>query len=110
MTNLPAALRIGAFVAALLSGVATASAQGYPPPPPGSAPMAPPAPQAEIVPAPPPGPVAVIWQPGHWRWNGYQYVWVPGRYVRPPRPHAIWIEGHWAPRHGVWVWVPGHWR
>ena len=44
-----------------------------PPPPP------PPARVVERVPPPPPGYYA--WRPGHWRWNGYRYVWVPGHYV-----------------------------
>src|ERR1700679_821566 len=26
-----------------------------------------------------------VWQPGHWRWDGREHVWVEGRYVA--RPH-----------------------
>ena len=52
------------------------------------APNPPPAPRVE-TPPPPPGP-AVVWTPGHWQWTpGPQtYVWVGGRYIEPPRPHA----------------------
>jgi hypothetical protein len=114
-----ALLRVAAVLATLGASIATSAAQMGPPavtppgaaPPPGvaAAPPAIPAPQAEVVPAPPPGPVAWVWQPGHRHWNGFQYVWRPGRYVRP-HPHRIaWIEGHWALRHGGWVWIPGHW-
>src|SRR5260221_4199961 len=82
-------------------GAAPPPPQGYPPPPPqGAAPpppgpavggptMAPPPPPAEAIP-PPPGPRWVR-QPGFWAWNGYQYVWAPGHYVRPPHRHAIWM-------------------
>jgi WXXGXW repeat (2 copies) len=57
---------------------------------------------------PPPGD-PMVWQPGHWHWDGYQYVWVGGHYV-PARPH--WREGRWiwSPREGQWVWRPAHWE
>lgn len=113
---LAAVLGIGALLLAL-GGATTGFAQSSSPsppvtaPPPGSAPgFAPPQAPVEVVPAPLPQQAAWVWRPGHWRWNGYQYIWVPGRYVRPPHPQAVWIEGHWVPRHGVWVWAPGHWR
>jgi hypothetical protein len=38
-----------------------------------------PIPIVEQVPPPPPG--YYVWRPGHWRWNGYRYVWVRGHYV-----------------------------
>ena len=91
----------GAAVVAGLTveGVPTAQAQGYPPLPP---------PRYEQIPPPPGGQFA--WQPGHWRWNGYRYVWFPGRYI-PGGPHfAHFIPGHWALRYGQWVWIPQHWR
>lgn len=32
--------------------------------------------------SPPPAPSSLaVWNPGHWEWNGAQYVWVPGRYL-----------------------------
>jgi hypothetical protein len=51
-----------------------------------------------------------VWHAGYHRWDGHQYVWVPGTYVEPPHPHARWVEGHWVHRGGGWVWVEGHWR
>jgi hypothetical protein len=26
-------------------------------------------------------PPGQVWQAGHWRWDGYRYVWIEGRYV-----------------------------
>lgn len=42
----------------------------------------PPAAVVENVPPPPPG--YYVWRPGHWRWNGYRYVWARGHYVVRP--------------------------
>ena len=70
--------------------------------------LGPPRPPREVVPvAPHPG---WVWQPGYHRWDGGRYVWVPGAYAEPPRPHAGWVPGHWANRPGGYVWVEGHWR
>jgi hypothetical protein len=98
-----ASLRLAAVMLALLVVPSLAFAQAPPAPP------VIPAPQVEIVPAPPPGPVAMVWRPGHWHWDGVRYVWLPGRYVRAPYPAAVWVEGHWVLRHHGWVWVGGHW-
>lgn len=86
-----------------LSGVAMAQPYPYPnpyPPPPGL--------YHEMVP-PPPG-RHMMWQPGHWQWNGHRYVWVRGHYVQTRPQHRRWVHGHWEHgRHG-WRWVEGHWR
>lgn len=72
--------------------------------------VAPPPPRYEPIPSLPPERVAVeYWQPGYWRWNGYEHVWVPGRYVTRPRPGATWVAGHWAQRGPGWVFIEGHW-
>ena len=56
-----------------------------------------------------PGP-GYVWVEGYHRWTGREYVWVPGRWDRAPRPRAVWVPGHWAQdRHGYY-WVDGHWR
>jgi len=67
----------------------------------------PPPVRVEVVPgAPGPG---YVWVNGYWNWNG-AWVWVPGRYVFPPRPHLVWVPGVWIhERHG-WRWHHGHWR
>ncbi|HVY16257.1 MAG TPA: hypothetical protein VHB27_13615 [Rhodopila sp.] len=76
-------------------------------PPPGYAPIPPP--RHEVVPPPPPG-GRVVWEPGHWHWDGVRYVWIGGHYVERRPGH--WVPGHWvwAPRQGRWVWAPAHWQ
>jgi len=64
----------------------------------------------EVVPPRPVAHPGWVWVPGFHRWDGRAYVWVPGHYVEPPRPHARWVPGHWAERGGGWVWIEGHWR
>jgi hypothetical protein len=51
-----------------------------------------------------------VWIAGYHRWDGAAYVWAPGRWELPPRPHAHWVAHRWAHRHGGWVLVEGHWR
>jgi hypothetical protein len=57
--------------------------------------------------APAPG---YVWIGGYQRWNGAAYVWVPGRWVRPPRAGVVWV----APRYGRsgsgWMFHKGYWR
>ena len=86
-----------------LVSIGGASAQ---PPPPGYAPIPPP--RQEFVPPPPRD--RVVWQPGHWHWDGYRYVWVGGRYIES-RPHyGHYAEGRWVWHGGRYVWVPAHWE
>ena len=70
--------------------------------------VAPPRPLVEQrVVAPGPG---YVWIPGFHRWDGRAYGWVPGRWERPPRPHAHWVAHRYVRRGGGWVYVEGHWR
>ena len=84
-------------------GIGSVAAQ----PPPNYAPI--PEPRFERV--PPPRGDRFLWQPGHWHWNGYRYVWFPGIYIDRRPTYHHWSEGHWAwaPRWGRYVWVRGHW-
>jgi hypothetical protein len=101
MRDLLAGVAIAGFLA---TAAAPAMAQGF------VVQIAPPPVQVE-TPPPLPGPAAIwAWRPGHWRWNGAQYVWVRGHYARRVHPGAVWIAGHWAARPGGYVWVAGHWR
>ncbi len=68
----------------------------------------PPPPRYEQVP-PPPHNVAAAWDPGHWRWNGHDYLWEQGHYVRAPQRNARWVPGHRVHHERQWVWEPGHW-
>ena len=84
------------------------SAMAQPPPPPYA--TVPP-PRAEMVP-PPPGGGRMIWEPGHWHWNGAQYVWFGGHYVERRPNYGHYVPGHWAwsPRLGRYEWIAAHWQ
>ncbi len=50
--------------------------------------------------------------PGHWRWNGYEYVWVPQRCVYRPgyryEPGGYYSCGDgYCYREGAWIHVGG---
>jgi hypothetical protein len=80
---------IGVTLLALLgfSGCTETVVYRQPAPPPAPAtvvvergPYPPPPPRVEYRPAPPP--YAVVWVRGHWRWNGYRWIWISGHYRR----------------------------
>ena len=56
-----------------------------------------------------PGP-GFVWVEGYHEWRGGAYVWIPGRWMRPPRPHARWIPPRYRHVRGGWVFVRGRWR
>lgn len=106
-------------IAVLILGVALATplagcvVEEHRPPPPAAVvyvPKAPPAPIAEVQPAPPGPPEEFFWKPGHWRWNGAEYVWHHGVWERRPPRAVEWIPPHWENRPGGWVFVEGHYR
>jgi hypothetical protein len=70
--------------------------------------VGPPAPIVDIIPVVP-GP-GFVWLEGYYRWDGRAYVWVPGRWARPPRARARWIPGHWVHDRRGWYFVEGHWH
>jgi len=55
-----------------------------------------------------PGP-GYIWTPGYWDWNGYDYYWVPGTWVLPPRIGFLWTPGYWGYNNGLYVFNDGYW-
>ena len=70
--------------------------------------------------APPPLPVyeqpacpvaGYIWTPGYWGWNAdyYDYYWVPGVWVPPPRVGLLWTPGWWGWRGGSYAFNQGYW-
>jgi hypothetical protein len=69
----------------------------------------PPARREELSPTSQPYPDAV-WQPGYWAWQNNQYVWINGRWDRPPRPGAVWVAPQWEQRENGYVFIAGHWR
>ena len=90
---------IAVVMGAGLAGPAVAQPSPYEPVPP----MRP-----ERMPPPPLG-RRMVWEPGHWHWNGIRYVWIGGHYIEPGR-YAHYVHGHWANRRGVWEWIPAHWE
>jgi WXXGXW repeat (2 copies) len=84
----------------LLLGACTATSTAYP---------AVPAPRAELVPVPPRSSVPLIWQPGHYDWDGARFLWVPGRWVDRAGHGTLWQDGYWRREGSGYVWVPAHW-
>jgi hypothetical protein len=80
--------------------VSTTTTSPYPPVPP---------PVAEQRPLPPVSPDPLIWQPGHWDWNGTAYTWSPGLWVPREGHGSLWQDGYWSLVNGRYVWVPPHW-
>jgi len=76
--------------------------------------FAPPPPRYAVVGvAPGPG---YVWTEGFYDYRGGNYVWSAGRWMHPPRPHAVWVPGSWSQgrrgyefRRGYWGWGGGLW-
>lgn len=68
---------------------------------------APPPARVEVVERPGP---RYVWVEGVYRHRGNQYVWVPGRWVVPPRARSAWVPGRWVQTPRGWRYVDGHWR
>lgn len=51
-----------------------------------------------------------VWTRGYHRWDRRAYVWVPGRWVVPPRRHAAWVAPRWVSGPHGWHFVAGYWR
>jgi hypothetical protein len=85
----------------LLAGCATPPAETPPPPVP---PL-----QAEVIPKPPVTATPLIWQPGHWDWNGAAYTWTPGQYIPRDGHGNLYMPGYWSKTTQGWAWQPAHW-
>jgi hypothetical protein len=70
--------------------------------------------------APPPLPVyeqpacpvaGYIWTPGYWGWDNYyyDYYWVPGVWVPPPRVGLLWTPEWWGWSNGAYAFNQGYW-
>ena len=51
-----------------------------------------------------------VWISGYHRYENNAYVWTPGRWEQPPRPHARWVASRWHHNRDGWVLVEGRWR
>ena len=68
-----------------------------------------PAPILETPPKPPVTSEGLMWQPGHWDWNGSGYVWAQGQYVPAAGHGSLWMPGWWSRGPSGWTWQPPHW-
>lgn len=68
-----------------------------------------PAPLTETIPNPPVSAEQLLWQPGHWNWNGSGYVWQPGEYVPATGHGPLFQPGYWEQSASGWTWQPAHW-
>ncbi|WP_198972565.1 hypothetical protein [Xylophilus sp. ASV27] len=75
-------------------------------PPPVVAAWAPPPMRVE-VPPPQPWPDA-YWIGGYWAWQR-DWVWVPARWARPPRPEYAWVQPYYEHRANRVVFINGFW-
>ena len=99
-------MRVSPFLLAAslaLAGCYAPASVAYNPYPP------PPVVRAETIPPPPVSEAALIWQPGHWDWDGQGYIWSAGRWVQRAGHGTEWQDGYWSNANGPWVWVPAHW-
>ncbi|MES1257051.1 MAG: YXWGXW repeat-containing protein [Acidobacteriota bacterium] len=56
-----------------------------------------------------PGP-GYVWTDGYYDWQGSNWVWLDGRWARPPRPGRVWVTPYWE-RHGRgYRFHKGRWR
>lgn len=71
-----------------------------------------------VGPPPPPlyGPVGYapgpgyVWTDGFYDLRGGRWVWVGGRWARPPRPNYVWVKPYWEQRGRAYRFHQGHWR
>lgn len=71
------------------------------------APVQPPPPRIEVVPAPPGARYFWVW--GHWHWDGARHVWIGGHW-EAERVGFHWVPAHWVPSPNGWRLVGGHWQ
>jgi hypothetical protein len=68
----------------------------------------PPAARVEVLPVIPFA--GAVWVGGHYEHRHRGYVWLPGRYVKPPHRGAHWVPGHWQNHRRGWRWHKGYWK
>lgn len=54
----------------------------------------PPVPKIEVIEGPPAS--GLHWIQGHWKWKDDNFVWVKGRWSKPPIPTALWEPDQWG--------------
>ncbi len=49
-----------------------------------------------------------VWAHSYWRWDGHDYVAVPGHWI-PARPDYRYVDARWEQHRDGWHFRPGHW-
>ena len=65
-----------------------------------------PLPRLETIP-PSPG-QSYEWVHGSWKWNGYAFRWIRGKYQQRRPPSFRWVKGHWEGSPTNARFVPGY--
>ena len=92
---------LGSLALTACNGAAGVAYNPNPPPPPV---------REEVIPKPPVSEIVLIWQPGHWDWDGTGgYFWRTGEYVDRQGHGTQWQDGYWTNASGRWSWIPAHW-
>jgi hypothetical protein len=65
-------------------------------------------PPTAVVEADPPPQANLVWARGYWRWDGHDYVAVPGHWERV-RPGYHYVHAYWEKREGAWLLHNGIW-
>jgi hypothetical protein len=102
--NMKMKLSFVALAALLFVGLTPASSSAYIGISVGFAPPAIPIYAQPYCPAP-----GYIWTPGYWGWNGFDYYWVPGVWVAPPRIGFLWTPGYWGYNGSHYFFNDGYW-
>jgi hypothetical protein len=72
-----------------------------------TAPSQPPPPQVETPGAPPV--TGLVWVAGYWHFSAGKWIWVPGRWARPPKTGATWRPNVWVKEGATIRLDPGQW-
>lgn len=67
--------------------------------------VAPPASRVEVIPAPREG---YVYEPGHFTWDGTQWLWTEGHYIEQ-RPGYLWRPYVFERRGETYFYRPGFW-
>ena len=67
----------------------------------------PPDPPAVAAPGTPPS-ADTFYVPGHWEWNGAEYVWRAGFWAHV-QPNYVWIPSHYRWTPAGYIYVAGYW-
>lgn len=67
-----------------------------------------PPPPLRVEYAPPPPAFDAYWVHGHWNWDGREYIWAGGHWVRA-HPAEVLERAHWENQGGRWVFIPERW-